>query len=117
MPGDRITIQKANKLFKPKRKQTLSLDQALGKWLVKPYLHYVVGSEVTKEMIKDLKLMGINNIEISPNEPAFRPAIVQLNTIAMTDRDWMRRLGGERLRQTLGNAVSFGQKSSLHGTS
>lgn len=117
LPGDKVTIQKLNKVYKPKNKQLLPPNQAKGKWLAKPYLHYTVGNEVDEDLIADLKKIGINEIEVTPNQPAFDPVMLRLDAIPAADPDWMRRLGGERLRQTLLTAVSKGQKSDIHGTS
>jgi len=117
LPGDKITVQRANKLFTPKLKETREPSKAIGMWLAKPYLHYIVGSEVNKDMVADFKKIGITRVEVTPVEPAFRPTVLRLDAITIADPDWVRRLGGERLRQTIGNAVSFGQKSDIHGTS
>ena len=103
--------------MKLREKKLESQARTIGMWLGKPYLHYVVGSEVNKDMVADLKKIGITKIEVTPDEPAFRPTMLRLDAVSMADPDWIRRLGGERLRQTIGNAVAFGQKSTIHGTS
>lgn len=117
LPGDKLTIQKVNKVFKPKRKETKSPASAKGMWLAKPYLHYTVGNEVTEEVVADLKKIGITEIEVTPDQPAFDPVMLRLDAIPAADPDWMRRLGGERLRTTLLSAVSKGEEADIHGTS
>jgi DNA-directed RNA polymerase subunit beta' len=117
LPGDKITIQKANKVFKPKKSRKAKPSSAIGSWLAKPYLHYPVGSKVDKDLVADLKKIGINEIEVTDSEPAFEPVMLALNALPAADPDWMRRLGGERLRKSILDAVSKGEKSDIHGAS
>lgn len=117
LPGDKVTVQKINKVFKPKRVSRVPLSEAEGKWLAKPYLHYIVGNEVTKEVIEDLKKISITEVEVTPDKPAFNPIMLRLDAVSAADPDWMRRLGGERLRTSLLTAVSKGEESDIHGSS
>lgn len=117
LPGDKITIQKANKVFKPKKSETVKLDQAMGFWLAKPYLHYTIGSEVDKDLVADLKKIGIKEVDITKVKPAFEPVMLALNALPAADPDWIRRLGGERLRKSLLDAVAKGETSDIHGAS
>lgn len=117
LPGDKITIQRAQKLFNPMDRKKVKLAQAKGKWLAKPYLHYTVGSEINDETIDDLRKVGINEVEVTELEPAFKPVMLRLDAVPAADPDWIRRLGGERLRKSILEAVSKGQVSDIHGTS
>lgn len=117
LPGDKITVQKANRVFRPKKIEKMSPAKALGKWLAKPYLHYTVGAEIDEDMIADLNEIKIRQIEVTPVQPSFNPVMLRLNAVADADSDWMRRLGGERLRASLIKAVQKGESSDIHGTS
>lgn len=117
LPGDKITIQKANKMFKPKKVEKSAPKNAIGKWLAKPYLHYTIGAEVDEDLVADLNKMNIKEIQVTPVQPAFNPVMLRLNAVADADSDWMRRLGGERLRASLLKAVQKGEESDIHGTS
>jgi len=117
LPGDYIPIGKANKIYKDDNSKMLSPKAAKGMWLTKPRLHYTVGAEVTDAAIKDFEEEDIKKIEVSESEPAFEPQMIRLDAVGGLDKDWMHRLGGERLKTSLLKAVRGGQKSNIHGTS
>ena len=97
--------------------EEMRLSAAKGKYLERPILHYTIGTRVNDRVIKDLKSNGVENILVHENDAPFEAAIQRLQGHAQVDPDWMTRMGGYRLKDTLLKSVHTGASSQEHSTS
>lgn len=96
---------------------TLAPNMAKGKYLERSIGHYTIGTRVTNRVLKDLKDWKTKDILVNDREPSFMPDVQRLYNHAQLDPDWMTRLGGSQLKQTLLKSVHQGLGSQEHSTS
>ena len=97
--------------------QEASLTAAKGKYLERPVLHYSIGTRVNSRMVNTLKNNGVKNILVHDDEPPFEADVQRLKIHTSLDPDWMTRMGGYYLKDTLLKGVHRGVGSSEHSTS
>jgi DNA-directed RNA polymerase subunit beta' len=97
--------------------KTVSLDNAEGKVLARPYLHHLAGTPVTQPMIDELKTAKIKEIEIAKKPPQLSFMMAPISRNPLLNPDWMARLGHRYLKDSLLEGVHYGQRSEIHSTS
>lgn len=95
--------------------KTTAIGKAEGKLLAKGYGDYSAGIIVTPTVIHDLKKQGVKQVKITPEPPSITPIMRPITRNPALHPDWMARLGTRGLRQSMLEAVHFGQQSNIHG--
>lgn len=89
---------------------------AVGRVLAKPVMHYSVGTRVTPVIAGDLRNNKIKTVSISAHLPAVTPIMRPITRNPLMHPDWLGKLGGREIRQSLLSAAAFGESSDIHGT-
>lgn len=116
LPGDLVRYSAVNYNYKPRpTAKMLSTDQALGKYLEQPVLHYSLGTQVTESVANTLKKHGITDVLADDSPPLLKPQMVSLVKVPEYFDDWMARLSSNYLKSRLTSDVHFGSESNIHG--
>lgn len=116
LPNDIVDHQFAANAFKPRNVAKVAVNNnAIGKWLAKPYIHYAIGDPITRETIADLKEFGLTQIEVTGHKPNFTPIMKRVLDLPSVNRDWIARLSSKGLKKHLLDAVTRGDISDMHG--
>lgn len=114
LPDDRVRYsQYVLRRTPPKNVVELPASKAVGQYLEAPALHHTVGTRVTASMADDLAKKGFPKLQVSPNEPGFRPSLVRLTQVASTDDDWLASLGGSYLGNQLREGITRAQDTNI----
>jgi hypothetical protein len=95
----------------------LSPDQAVGKYLERPVLHYSIGTKIRPSMMHDFNDFGVKAVTVHDEEPPFEAEMVRGMTNLTHDQDWMTKMLGSGLKGSLVKAVNRGATSDPTGTS
>lgn len=108
-PGDLVDYDDILDKWVPRddSKET-SLKDSIGKYLQKPVLYYSIGTRITPSVAKKLQKYGTTSIVTNPQPPPFEPQFVSSKQFVMQDKNWLPRLSGERLKDTLFDAARKG---------
>jgi DNA-directed RNA polymerase subunit beta' len=93
------------------------VDQAYGKYLEIPELHYTIGTRLSSSMIKHLKDHGVEMVTVHDYPPDFEPEMQRLIDVPAYEQDWMHQLYSTNLERRLLQAVNTGASSNLRGPS
>ena len=118
LPDDVVPYHKLEAAWTPRENaQELKAEQAEGKFLEKPVLHYSIGTPIRPSVIARLKKHGVSSVIVNDDPPPFEPTVVRATDLLQTDPDWMtRQLGGHQQR-SLTEAITRGRSSDTEGTS
>jgi hypothetical protein len=104
--------------YKPRKGFRLGKPGAsVGKYLEKPVMHYTIGTQITKNVAKNLNDNGFDNIITHDDPPPFEPVMPRIMDMGGTDPDWKVRLNGFNLKRGFVNAASRGATSVKGDTS
>lgn len=120
LPDQVVSYQAIEKNYKPREDSKLiRIDQAKGKYLEEPTLHYSIGTPITTSIINTLKENKIDAIQVHDKPPGFEPVMVRLLDVPEHEDDIMHQLYSTYLQKRLTNAVNTGVHSSsdLKGSS
>lgn len=92
------------------------IGKAAGQVLGRPYLHHVAGTEVTGDLVKELKSQGIDKVDVAKSPPDVSFVVRPITRSPLLNPDWMARLSHRHLRDSVLEGAHFGQKTNLHGT-
>lgn len=98
-----------------KSRSEVKVDDSVGEYLGKEYLHYTVGTRITPHMADTLKSRGINKVMISKRKIEFSPHVVNLRRIPLLKKDFMARLTHSDIKNTLINAATLSEESEITG--
>src|SRR5207248_256988 len=84
--------------------------------LAQGVLELTPGTYLTENHIKELKDRGIKNIQVSESKMEISPRVPGLQTIKLSDHNWVSKLSFSRLAQTLEDAPALHQESPIHDT-
>lgn len=106
------------KLPKPENVQVTPVAAAGGKYLQRPALHFLPGTQLTPRVIRRLKENDINEVEVSDKAPVFEAEMPRLATATFAQPDWFAAMGTSYLKQQLTTRATRGQdtnfKSNIH---
>jgi hypothetical protein len=94
----------------------MPLEEALGETLGQAYLHFYVGTRVTKQIQDYLKQKGIKEVLIAPRAPEVEFVMKPATRAPLLHPDWMARLAHRSLKSTIMQASHYGETSNIHGT-
>lgn len=86
----------------------LNTKDATGKYLQEPFLYYSIGTKVTPTVAKKLTKYGFDKVIVNDNPPPFEPQFVTSRQYMLNDKNWLPRLSGERLKDSLFSAARKG---------
>lgn len=108
-PGDITDYDDIAKKWKPRdNSKILNLKQATGKYLEEPALYYSIGTRLTPKVISKLQQYGYTEVNTNEDPPPFQPQFVSSKAFSMTERRWIPRLNGQRLKQSIFDAARIG---------
>lgn len=118
LPGSIVSYQAIEKDYQPRQDAIKSrVDQAVGKYLEEPILHYTIGTRVTKKVAETLRRHGVESVTVHKNPPPFEPEMQRLLDVPEHEPDWMHQLYSTNLERRLIHAVNTGAQSNLRGPS
>ena len=118
MPGDVVGYSDIQAEWTPREdSKTMNADKALGKYLDEPVLDFSIGTKITKPVIEKLKKYDFNTVAVNDHEPPFQSEMVRSESILSSDPEWMPRMSGERLRDSLFDSARRGLKTSVNSPS
>ena len=116
--GDTVPAGMLYARYKPRPDaRRVKPDQAVGKYLEEPVLHYTPGTRVNTKVAKQLAKFGISDLDVHDQEPDFRPSMVRSVHSVYHDPDWQTRLGGFYTSSAFQQALHRGATSTVGGTS
>jgi DNA-directed RNA polymerase subunit beta' len=97
--------------------RTVPVNQAKGKYLEAPVLHYTIGTPMRPSVLKTLNDFGVKNVDVHDDPPPFAPHMLRAMASAQHDPDWMTRFLGGNQKSSLLRAVHRGATSDTNSTS
>lgn len=114
LPDDVIDYTKLDMEYeRPKDTMAYKPNQAVGKWLQAPVLHYTTGQQLTKRQASKLESLGYDKVIASDTPPMFEPELPRLRTSSQVNEDWMAGLAGSYLGRRLHDAAIRGQDTNI----
>ena len=92
-----------------------SLASSLGKTLAEPVLHHLPGTRITRSMLADFKSAGLRKVKITEDDIDAEAVMAPASRTPLLNPDWMERLSHRYQKDTLLDAVQYGERSNLHG--
>jgi DNA-directed RNA polymerase subunit beta' len=117
LPDEIVRYENFIKSYQPRENSyTVKPNEAIGKYLEKPFLHYSIGTKVTKRVADNLAKFGDNEVLVNDEEPSFSPKMVRLMDAPSYNEDWMAQLGTSYIQKNLKKNVTQGKSfSDIHG--
>jgi DNA-directed RNA polymerase subunit beta' len=116
VPGDIISVGLAQKSYSPEGAKETLVNQAAGKYLAKPYLHYSMGTQLTPKMIEEIDFCGVKKVKTTDQEPPFSPVMVRLDDAPAVKDNWLSRLYSIHLKKKIMSSTHRGEEAEIHGT-
>lgn len=119
VPEDVVPYSTMEHLYQPRddRQTVATGPHAVGKYLEKPVLHYSVGTKIRPSVLKELTHFGVKDVEVHDKPPPFQPHMVRGMYSLQNDPDWMTRMYGSGLKDSLLDGTARGSTSDELGTS
>jgi len=115
---DVVPYQLLERQWKPREGHAvITPNQAAGKYLERPVLHYSVGTKIQPSMVKHLQKHGVRSIYAHTEPPPFQPEMIRGMSNAAHDPDWMTRMLGSYQKNSLLEGARRGAVSDEGGTS
>lgn len=115
LPDDVVSYSELAGSYAPRKDSAMrSVSSAVGSYLEEPVMHYTIGTRVTRNVAKQLKRHGHENIFVNDNPPGFEPEATPLKLISRNEKDWVDQLGGTYLKSNILNAAHRGATSEIH---
>lgn len=118
VPDDVVPYDVIERGWQPRPGATKTTpDQAVGRHLEKPVLHYTVGTRIRPSVAAQLQKFGVKDVTSHAEPPPFVPEYVRGLDNLQHDPDWQTRMMGSNLQKTTLKAVHLGHESDEAGTS
>lgn len=117
LPDDVVDYNALQQSYVPAEYTKSKTDQAVGKYLAKPVLHYSIGTRITPKVAKTLQDNEYKELEVSDSAPEFEPEMVRLRTSSHTNPDWLASMGTSYLSQQLNEASTRGDDTNVESNS
>lgn len=92
-------------------------EEALGKYLERPVLHYTLGTKVRPSVLRQLQEFGVRRVAVHDEPAPFQAEMVRGAANLQYDEDWLTRMYGAGLKRSLLEAAHRGAVSDPTGTS
>lgn len=117
LPGDIASYDAIAANYKPRHGAlTVAPQEAVGKYLERPAMHYTIGTRITKKMAQQLQDYGVDSVMAHDNEPGFQPRMIRLRATGHSGKDWLAKMKGSYLQTNLLQDAQRGSESNIHGT-
>jgi len=89
------------------------VNDAVGKYLQAPTLHYSVGTRMTPRMLQTLSDAGVSKIPVSATAPRVRPEMQRLRVASHDSDDWLASLGTSYLSSQMRESLERGDDTNI----
>lgn len=114
LPDDVVDYNTLQSQYKvPETTRFMKAQDAIGKYLQQPALHYTIGTKITPNVAKDLKENEYDDIYVDDNEPSFKPEMIRLRSASHSNPDWMASLGTSYLTKQLNESSTKGDDTNV----
>ena len=119
VPGDQVPYNMLEKYYQPREgAKEYTANNAVGKYLERPILHYTIGTKIRPSVVKELKAFGLDgNVLAHDTPPTFRPRMVRGAAIAQHDPDVLTGMYGSGIKSRVLEATHRGHSANPLGTS
>lgn len=115
LPDDVVDYNVLQSYYKmPLTTKISSANDAVGKYLQAPALHYTIGTKITPKVAKDLSENNYSSIYVDDSKPSFEPEMIRLRASSHTNPDWMASLGTSYLTKQLNESSTKGDITNVH---
>ena len=109
LPGDIVDYSRIVADYEPREDaKEQSASHAINQYLEKPVLFYSVGTRITPEVANTLKKYKFDTVTASPTKPPFTAKFMRPAEALQHSAEWLPRLSGERLRDSVFDAAREG---------
>lgn len=113
--GDVVPFEKVKPLYR-KSQNEVDLEEAEGKYLAGPVLHYTEGTRITPSVVSKLRENNVKSVAVAKKAPEFTPIMKSMIRTPLLKEDWMSRLSHRYLKKTLTEGAGFGYESDTEST-
>jgi DNA-directed RNA polymerase subunit beta' len=114
LPDDLASYNRLMHSYTPEPdSRAVTPEEAVGKYLQNPALHYSIGTKITPRMSKNLREAKFGKVVVSDIEPHFEAEMERLRTATRHDQDWMASLHSSYQASRLSNAAVSGYEAEL----
>lgn len=114
LPDDLVDYNKIRADWKvPEDAKEMHVDEAKGKWLVTPALHFTIGTQLTQRMTRHLKDSGMPNVTVTSTQPKFHAEMPRLRTASHVQDDWLASQSTSYLKGQLLAGAERGADTNL----
>ncbi len=103
--------------YNNKKEDKIPVEEGLNRILARPYNGYKSGEEITKPMIADLKIKGINEVIVKRRAIQYQNLLLPASVTVDKQPDWLRKLDYIHLKKNIVDSAASAARSDLHGTS
>lgn len=116
LPGDTVTYAHWASQYKPRPDAKYTpISGSKGRYLEEPYLHYSIGTQLSKPVVDNLAKFGYDKVLSHERKIGVTPKFVSVIRTPEYMDDWMARLGSSYLDSRLLKDVHTGAESDIHG--
>lgn len=114
LPGDITDYSDIAATWQPRETaKEMAAKDTVGKYLEVPTLQYTIGTRITPAVVSNLEKHGFPKITVNDAPPPFSAKFLRPAEALRNDRNWLPRMMGERLRDSLFDAARKGITDSL----
>lgn len=114
LPDDIVDYNTLQSQYRiPETTRFMKAENAIGKYLQQPALHYTIGTKITPNVAKDLKDNEYDDVYVDDTEPSFKPEMVRLRSASHSNPDWMASLGTSYLTKQLNESSTKGDDTNV----
>lgn len=118
LPGDIVSYSDIAATYTPRESAAKTrATEAVGKYLEVPVLHYSIGTRITKDVADTLNRHGFDSVLTAQTPPPFDAVFLRPSAVLQNDGNWLPRLAGERLYDSMFDAAQRGITDSYDSTS
>lgn len=119
LPGDEVNYNTVAGLWKPEDTDSVVAkpSSAVGQYLYAPVFSYNIGTPITKKVADDLEKHGFTDVTVSAKKPPFEPVFVRAADVLRSSPEWLPRMSGEHLKDTLFDAARRNSETAFDSNS
>lgn len=114
LPDDIASYSSLSTTYSPPADtKAVPAQQAIGKYLQSPVLHFTINTRMTPKMVKRIQDAGIQSVSVSTQQPKFRPEMFRLRAAAHPGTDWLAKMHTSYLMSNLGQDAARGRETDI----